>query len=203
MPTFARRPDRRHPDGKLDMNRAPIVRFVSSLAAMLLILAPSLAAAEAESGPAAGREVAALKVFVATGDDAGKEIDVAAARGAKPTVYIFVAADKWDRPLARFIKTLDEELTRSKSEARVFAVWLTDDVEKSKEYLPRAQQSIKLEQSALAVYPGEVGGPEGWSINDSVHLTAVVAHGGKVTASFGYRSVNETDVPAVLEKIEK
>ena len=39
-----------------------------------------------------------LKVFDATGPLKDKEVDYAAERKGKPTVYVFIQADKWDRP---------------------------------------------------------------------------------------------------------
>jgi hypothetical protein len=158
--------------------------------------------AQTDSGPGSGSKIEPLKVAAVTGDDAGKELDFAAKRGTKPTMFVFIQADKWDRPVARFLVTLDKELNKDRQDVAVIAVWLTDDVEKSKEYLPRAQQSMNLSQTTLAVYPGDTSGPPGWSINGGAHLTAVVADEGRVVASFGFRSLNETNVPAVLEKLK-
>src|SRR5207302_1702303 len=115
----------------------------------------------------------------------------------KPTIFVFVQADKWDRPVARFLRTLDQDLAKSRNDVQIVAVWLTDDVEQSKAYLPKAQDSLKLAQTTFAVYPGDKNGPAGWGVNPNAHLTAVVAENRKVTASFGYRSINETDVPPV------
>jgi hypothetical protein len=39
-------------------------------------------------------------------------------------------------------------------------------------------------------------------MNADAHLTAVVANKGKVAATFGYQSINETDVPKVKEALE-
>jgi hypothetical protein len=169
---------------------------------LALVLLPRPLCAQVESGPSAGSKVAALKLFTATGDAAGKEIDYAAERSDKPTIYAFVRAATWDRPTARFLRTLDQELDKRSSAARVIAVWLTDDFEQAKEYLPRVQESLKLTQTTFTVYPGDKNGPPGWSINPDAHLTAVVARDAKVIASFGFLSVNETDVPAVLQKLE-
>jgi hypothetical protein len=173
-----------------------------SLLACGLLAHPAPLKAQTESGPAAGSKVEALKVAVATGDDTGKEIDFAVQRKDKPTIVVFVQADKWDRPLARFLRTLDQDLAKDRQDVHIVAVWLTDDVDKAKEYLPKAQQSLKLSQTTFTVHPGDKNGPRAWAINADAHLTAVLADSGKVTASFGYRSVNEEDVPAVLKKLK-
>jgi hypothetical protein len=85
---------------------------------------------------------------------------------------------------------------------RIVAVWLTEDADKSKSYVPKVRESLKLSQTGYAVFPGEKSGPEGWAINGDAHVTAVVVENGKVSGSFGYRSVNETDVPAVVKKLQ-
>jgi len=136
-----------------------------------------------------------------TGNNAGEELDFVAARDGKPTVYVFIQAEKWDRPVARFLKTLDQDLGMDRQDVAIVAVWLTDDVEKTAEYLPRAQQSINLSQTSLAVYPGDKTGPTGWSINDAAHLTVIIANDNRARASFGFRSLNETNVPEVLGKL--
>src|SRR5437870_4330779 len=74
----------------------------------LLFLATSASAQDVASGQEKGTEVPALKVFDATGLHQGQEVDYAAERKGKPTVYVFIQADKWDRPMARFPKGLDE-----------------------------------------------------------------------------------------------
>src|SRR5438270_6155296 len=138
--------------------------------------------AQTNSGPAAGSKLEPLKVKAITGSHAGEELDFVAAREGKPTMYVFVQADKFDRPVARFLKTLDSDLGMDRQDVAIVATWLTDDVEKTTEYLPRAQQSINLSQTSLAVYAGDKNGPPGWSINDGAHLTAIIAADNRVVA---------------------
>ena len=154
------------------------------------------------SGPDKGKAVPALRVFDATGQHEGKEVDYAADRKGKPTIYVLVRADRWDRPMARFLRKLDEAV-RKEGDTRVVAVWLTDDAEKTKKYLPVAQQSLQFERTALTCFTGGKDGPKGWGVNADAHLTAVVANKGKVAATFGFRSLNETDVPGVRDALKK
>jgi hypothetical protein len=177
------------------------ILWLSAVAALLPAF-PAWAA-DLESGPEKGQAVPALKVQDVTGPNAGREIDVPAERKDKPTVYLFVVADKWDRPMARFLKGLDEAARKEGEDAAVVAVWLADDPGKAKEYLPVAQQSLQFQATALTCFTGGKAGPEGWGVNADAHLTAVVAGKGKVTAAFGHRSVNETDVPAVRDALKK
>lgn len=155
--------------------------------------------AYAESGPAAKADVPALKVDAVAGLVTGETKDFAAERKDKPTIYAFVQADKFDRPIGRFLKVLDQELGKDRTDVQVIAVWLTDDVEKSKAYLPRAQMSINLTQTVWSVYTGDKSGPAGWNIDVAASVTAVVADGDKVVESFDYISVNDTVVPDVLK----
>jgi hypothetical protein len=155
------------------------------------------------SGPAAGEKVPALKVFDATGENADKDVDYAAARKGQPTVYLFVRADKFDRPMNRFLRALDGAVQKDFPDVYVVAVWLTDDAAKTKELLPRVQQSVGFGATALTCYAGGAEGPKGWGVNADAHLTAVLANKGKVAATFGYPSLNETDVPAVRDALKK
>jgi hypothetical protein len=175
---------------------------VVSCAALLLLVA-NIANADVESGPKVGEKIAALKVHAVTGDNSGTEFDYAAERKEKPTIYIFVQADQFSRPIARYMKVLDGAVNKVGSDARIVAVWLTDDAEKSKEYLPKAQQSINLEATSLTVSGGPKSGPDGWGINDRAFVTTVVAKDAKTAATFAYVSVNDTDVRAVVAALKK
>ena len=164
---------------------------------LLGLLAAGSARADVASGPKKDDKVAPLKVYAITGEPKDTEVDYAALRKDKPTVYVFVSAKDFSRPMFRFVKKLDEDLG---DDGLVVAVWLTDDAEKSKEYLPKIAQYFK--GAALPVFGGTAG-PKDWAINPDAHLTAVVAHKGKVVKSFGYLSLNETDAPAVVETLKK
>ena len=69
-------------------------------------------------------------------------------------------------------------------------------------HMPRVQTSVQYEVTALTCTK-EKTGPQGWNVNEDAHLTAVVAGKGKVAATFGYNSINETDVKGVVEALKK
>jgi hypothetical protein len=178
-----------------------LLRILMALATLFLV---SLAwAQDVSSGPDLGKNVPPLKVFDATGPHKGKEVDYAAERKQRPTIYLFIQAEKWDRPMARFLRKLDEALQKEDEESSMVVVWLTDNPDKTKEYLPVAQQSLQLQKTTLTCFTGEKAGPKDWNINGDAHLTAVVTTKGKVAATFGYRSINETDAPAVQDAYKK
>jgi hypothetical protein len=172
-----------------------IKRFLA--VALVALLGTVMARADPTSGPKDGDKVAPLKVYAVSGDPKDTEVEYADLRKEKPTVYVFVSAKNFDRPMFRYLKKLDESL---EDDGLVVAVWLTDDADKSKDYLPKLAQYFN--RTALTVF-GATAGPKDWGMNPDAHLTAVVAHKGKVVKSFGYLSLNETDVPEVVRTLKK
>src|SRR3954451_13924290 len=90
-----------------------------------LALAGSAWAQDVASGPTKADPVPALKVYDATGAHKDKEVDYPAERKEKPTVYVFIQSDKWTRPVARFVRTLDQAVKKEAEDAYLVAVWLT------------------------------------------------------------------------------
>src|SRR5262245_52217674 len=131
--------------------------FRLGLATLVAAICVVSLSAQTDSGPKAGEKVEPLKALLAVGDDAGKEKDLAAEQAKKTAVFVFVQAEKFDRPMARFLRDLDQELSKNRTDVRILGVWLTDDVDKSKDYLPRAQESLKLQQTTLAVHKDKAG----------------------------------------------
>jgi hypothetical protein len=86
------------------------LRLLMTLA--IVLPASSDEGQEVSSGPDQGEKVPALKVFDATGPHKDKEVDYAAERKDKPTIFLFIQAEKWDRPMARFVRKLDDTLQK-------------------------------------------------------------------------------------------
>lgn len=99
------------------------------------------------------------------------------------------------------MRALDEEAGKLKT--LVVAIWVTAEPDKTKEYLPKAQQSLKFESTALSYFPGDKGGSVDWGLNERAFVTTVISAVGKAVSNFGYQSLNETDVPAVKEALVK
>ena len=170
---------------------------------LLIVFVTSSAHADIDSGPKVGTVVSPLKVSAATGDHAGKELDIAAERTKKPTIYIFLQHERFDRPLARLIKVLEKGAIEAGNDSGLVTVFLTGDEAKTKEHLPRIQMSLQFTANPLVIYPSATMSPEGWSVDTNAQLTAIVVNEGKVTASFGYRSANETVAPEILTALKK
>ena len=172
------------------------IRFAIAFATMLAFASARMALAEVPSGPQPGAAAATLKAFAITGEPKERDVDYATAIREKQTIVVFVAAKEFDRPMFRFLKTLDGDLP---AETRLIAVWLAEDAAKSKEYLPKISQYFN--RATLAVFEG-VAGPNEWGVNLDARLTAVVLKNGKTVKAFGYVSLNETNVPEVLEALK-
>ena len=138
--------------------------FCSLPLLLSLVLVSSVRGQEVTSGPESGVKVPALKVFDATGPHKDKDVDYAAERKDKPTIFVFIQADKWDRPMARFLRKMDEVVQKEK-DVSVVAVWLTEDPDKTKTYLPLAQKSLQFGATALTCFTGEKTGPKDWNVN--------------------------------------
>jgi hypothetical protein len=166
-----------------------------------LLLDPPVLEGDVESGPAKGEKTPRFKSHALTGDHKGKDVDFVAERKDDPTVFVFVLGDKWDRPMFRYLKTLDEAVQKDFPKAVVVAVWLTDKQDATREYLPKIERYFL--GTVLTCYPGDKVGPKGWGLNADAHATTVVAAKGRVAGRFGYRSVNETDATAVLRDLKR
>lgn len=172
-------------------------------AVCLLFLVPAQVRSEATSGPKVGGAVPGLKVFAVTGAVENKDVDYAALRADKPTVYVFIQAEQWGRPMAGLLRELDGKVTAEADDASVVAVWLTDDKDKTSKYLPVAQKALNFGSTALTYFKGETTGPDKWVIDTESHCTVVVAVKKKVAATFAFVSVNATDAAKVTAALKK
>lgn len=180
------------------MNRTTLLGAM----AVTLMAAPILAA-DLKSGPNVGVRVGKLPVFAATGAHENKEIDYAAERKEKPTIYIFVNGEHFSRPMAQYIREIDQKIANGKEKAEAIVVWMTDKLDETKEYLPKVQQSIQLQATALTIATGDKPRLQDWKINDDAHITVVVVNTGSVAGSVAHQSVNKTDAEAVIKLLKK
>jgi len=173
------------------------------LAVVLQIPGTLTRAAEEEiaSGPKPGEKTPALKLQLMDREGKFAEKEFTADRTEKPTIYVFVQAAEFSRPIARFLRSLDESVIAVDPNTAILAVWLTDDAAASQRYLPRAQQSLRLKETFLGVWKGEGAGPKGWNVDSSAPVSVVVANGPKVFSSKGFRSVNETLAQSITKSL--
>ncbi len=155
-----------------------------------------------ESGPPVDKPLPSMKIYDVTGPDAGKELDAATVLKQKPGLVVFMT--RWERPPARFLKLLDTWAKGDEGKGlTVLSVFLTDDLEVQKGYLPKVQTSLKLEAIPMTVFLGPKVGPPEYQLNDRADVTVVFVKGGKVVEARGIVSCNDTDVPRVVESAKK
>jgi hypothetical protein len=159
--------------------------------------------ADVTSGPKAGDKVEDFKAFGVVGVIDGKEGSYVRERKGEPTVFVFVQQAHWNRPMARLLKELDAKGKEANDKAVIVAVWLTEQPDAAKEYLPKAQMSLSFVNTSLGVFEGDKSGPNNWGINPDAHCTVVVTHKGKVVESIALQSANETDAAKVVEALKK
>ncbi len=176
------------------------LRFLALMACLLMVSHADVRA-DVESGPEKDAQVEPLPVFVGTGDFSGQTKNLVQHRGGKATLWFFVPADKWSRPTARLLRTLDSKLTDIDKDGEIVAVWMSDDLPKAKEYMPVAERALKLDHTTFTVYEKDPQGPGDWAIHPDADVTIVATRGGKVLQSFGFVSANETLAKNVLKTL--
>lgn len=159
---------------------------------LLLIVAAALVAVGPESGPPKGAKLPKLKVVVA--QEALREAeDLAEKRKDKPTIFVFIPKENWERPTARFLRAVDEQLEHV-HQGKLVVVWIAENsVEENAEYLRKVSNSLMTSRTTWTVFHGEAGELGDWEINPDTNATVVVASEGKVLKSVGFRQVNEGD----------
>jgi outer membrane protein assembly factor BamB len=165
---------------------------------MLAVLIPS------ESSPA--QELSKFPVHAVTGDQAGQVIDLSTRSADSTVVLVYLSAKNWARPVARYVKKLDEALVAGIdgiAKPEIVVVWLSDDAAKGREYLPKAQMSLQLQRTLWTVYEGDQAGPQGWQVDTADTLTTVLVQRQKTAGKFGYRVVNETNVDEALKALKE
>ena len=115
-----------------------------TLVSILVVGFAGTASADVESGPKAGAAIAPLKVFAVTGAIEGKELDYAKERKDEPTVYFFVNAEKFSRPMNKFMLAIDGKLADASDKALSVIVWTSGDFEKNKEHMPSCRSPCRM-----------------------------------------------------------
>lgn len=183
------------------MRRSSIVAVVT-----LLCLQGTWAFADVDSGPMVGSQLSPLKVRLVENGTAAELQDVVPAHAEHPTVYVFLAASRFDRPAAGYVRSVDglvQELQRRDPLAGLVVIYLTDDAAAGSARVTAVQRALRLPAAHWSIFPEGENGPAGWGINDRAAVTTVLANGREVVARFGYDSVNDTQAIDLKRAIEK
>src|SRR5438128_1651443 len=94
------------------------------------------------SGPQVGDKLGEFKAHAFSGPDAGKEFKLLEKIKGNPSLVIFV--HKITRPGLQFLRPVDKYATEN-DKLNGHIVWLTEDKEKTDEFLKRAEKSLNLQ----------------------------------------------------------
>ncbi|MEI7922014.1 MAG: hypothetical protein WCJ40_08905 [Planctomycetota bacterium] len=165
----------------------------------LALITAALPGQESTTGTPVGKPIPKLETVVCVGENEGQKQELTAKRLGKPTIYVFIQAEHWDRPLARLLRELDQKTKEHLTDGTVVAVWLSNqEVDRFREHLPRVQQSLKLAMTTYTVRPGDPFGPPAWSINRDDHVTVITVKDAKTLGRHSFKSTNEGDAARIL-----
>lgn len=184
------------------MRTSAMNRWLVSLLPLLLSAATTHAADEPVfSGPQAGEKLTPFKVLIATGARMGQETDLVGEFAGAPTILVFV--HEITRPGAALMRPLDAfQQKRAADGLKLGFVFLAKDRTEMEKRLPLVANSLRLAAPFTLSLDGAEG-PGNYGLNRNVQVTALVAKGNVVTASFALVQPNETDAPKILAAVVK
>jgi hypothetical protein len=171
----------------------------------LLLLGTWIEDKEILAGPELNKPIPSLKTLQIVGDHADMEIDWKETAQTKPTLIVFVRSDKWERPVARVLKQLDDALIAARKDlpdAHVGIVWVSKDADKAKDYLPKVQQSIKLQASSWNHFNGEVYDASGWQLSGDGALNIVLVKDNKAIWGRAFSNMQEGIVKQAMAELK-
>ena len=151
------------------------------------------------SGPPVGDKLGEFKSHALFGPEAGKDFKVIEKTKGAPTLLIFV--HQITRPGLKFLRPIDKYAGENEKLA-AHVVWLTEDKDKTTEYLKRAEKSLNL-QTPISICLEGKDGPAAYGLNDKVMLTVLIAREGKVVGNFALVDPNDRDSEKVLAALKK
>lgn len=170
------------------------------LAFILSTFTPVTLKAQDKSSSTSQKPVPKLTAVVCVGEKTGEPAELTQNRGEKPTIIMFIQLEKWDRPIARLLRELDQQTNAKLTDGSVVAVWLSNnEVAKLKEHLPRVQQSLKLSTTTYAAWSGDTFGPSDWNLNQDESVTVITINKGMVLGRHTFRSTNEGDAAKIMK----
>ena len=185
------------------MTRDPMNATVSltTLAALLLSLHPTLSAAESIfSGPQPGEKTSRFKVLSITGKQPGDERDPIAEHAGRATALVFIHGI--ERSLVPLLRVMDNYGALRKDRLRTELVFLTPDRLQGEQRIKAAAGSLKL-LSEVSLSPDGLEGPGNYGLNKECLMTVLCATGNVVTANFALVQPGIADAPKILLALAK
>lgn len=172
----------------------------------LLLLCSWIDDKEIVAGPELNKPIPSLKTLQIVGDHADKEIDWKETAKTNYMLIVFVRSDKWDRPVARVLKQLDDALVAARKDlpdAHIVIVWVSKDGERAKEYLPKVQQSLKMQVSSWNHFNGEVYDASGWQLSGDGALNIVLVNDNKAVWGRAFSTMQESITRQVMAELKR
>src|SRR5262249_26882437 len=141
------------------------------------------------------------KVLVASGERKGQEANLISEFAGAPAVLVFV--HELTRPGAALMRPLDAFQQKRRADGlKLGFVFLAKDRTEMEQRLPLVANSLRM-GTPLTLSMDGAEGPGNYGLNRNVQITALVAKGNVVTASFALVQPNETDAPKILAEVVK
>jgi hypothetical protein len=97
--------------------------------------------------------------------------------------------------VARVLKQFDDALVAARKDlpdAHIAIVWIGKDGERAKEYLPKVQQSLKMQVSSWNHFNGEVYDASGWQLSGDGALNIVLVKDNKAVWGRAFSTMQES-----------
>lgn len=163
-----------------------------------------LAAADPVSGPKVGEEAKGFEVLVATGDQAGKKLDLLSTLKKKPVLLIFVEESKKTRPGFGLLKVLDQYgQLRQPDGLEVLIVRVAEDSDAAVKYAQLLGEKLGVKSTAAVSTAGKSGPPE-YGLSEEAEMTVLLLdkeH--KVLANVARRAPERQDFAELRKAIDK
>lgn len=170
---------------------------MSALVAFLAIAKGSLQD-PAYSGPQKGEKLPGFKVLQMNGPEKGREVDWIGEGKGGAILIVFV--HEVTRPAAQVLRRLDAHAAARG--VRALIVLLPEDMNKSERYAPILQEIMNY-KSVLGISVNGKEGPGSYGLNREMTLTILLGENGAVAANWALRSPSDTDVPPILQAIDR
>ncbi len=154
------------------------------------------------SGPKVGEAAKGFEVEVATGDDAGKTLDLLKPLKAKPVLVIFVS--EMTRPGFGLLKLLDKYgRLRQPEGLEVVIVRVSDDAAGAAKHAKVLYDLYDVKSTAGVARGGKAGPPD-YGLNDEAQMTVIlIDKEHKVLMNMARRAPDRQDFDEVRKAIDK
>lgn len=167
-----------------------------------VVLASIARADEPVSGPKVGEAANGFEIEVATGDEAGKKLDVLGAIKEKPVLVIFIG--EMTRPGFGLLKLLDKYgRLRQPEGLEVLIVRVADDAAGAAKHCKILYDLYDVKSTA-GVAAGGKAGPKDYGLHDEAQMTVLlVDKEHKVVFNMARRAADRQDFDEARKAIDK